>query len=83
MHLVLIRLLPIVGLPGAVSQFEIGEDSGERRILGGAGVHPKSDFLVCLGQMANTHLMPDKAVLGILNTEVLAPAAEPVPHVTG
>ena len=76
----LIRLLPVVGQPFAITQFHIGKDRFKGRILGRAGIDTKADLASRLPHVAHTHLGEDFAICGTFDAVIVLPTAEAIPH---
>ena len=75
-----IRLLTVVRLPHALGNLHVGEDGGERRLLGGARIDAEADLLGCCRHVADAHLTEVHAIGGALDAVVVLAAGETVPH---
>lgn len=76
----LIRLLPIVRLPGTLRYLHIGENRLKRRLLGRAGIDAEAYLAAALMQVAYAHLGEMLPVLGTLNAIVILAARKSIPH---
>ena len=69
-----------MGKPLALRHCHIGEDCLERRILRAASIDTETDFSATMPHMTNTHLGEMLPIGGTLDTIVILPAAEAIPH---
>lgn len=75
-----VRLLPIMSLPGALSDLHIREHCRKARVLRAAGINAKAYLPDAFPHMTNSHLRKMLAILRTLNAVIIFPAAEPIPH---
>lgn len=75
-----VRSLTIVGKPLALCHFHIGEGCLKGRILRAASIDAETDFPAAMPHMANPHLGEILPIGGTLDTIVILPAAEAIPH---
>ena len=75
-----VRSLTIVGKPLALRHFHIGEGCLEGRILRAASIDAETDLAAAMPHMANPHLREMLPIGGTLDTVVILPAAEAIPH---
>ena len=77
---VFVRRLAVVGFPETFCNFHFGKYRFKRRIFRAAGVDSVAYRAAAFPHMADTHLLVFLSVKGTFNTEVVFPAAEPVPY---
>ena len=75
-----VRSLTIVGKPLALRHCHIGEGCLEGGILRAASINAEADFSATMPHMTNTHLSEMLPIGGTLDTIVILPAAEAIPH---
>lgn len=80
LHIRLIRLLAIVGLPHTLRDLHIRENGREGRFLRRASVYSESDLVSSAIHMADAHLAEINPVSGAFNAKVIFAAGEAVPH---
>ena len=79
-YILSIRLLAVVGLPHAIGDLHVGEDSSERGLFRRAGVDAEG-YLIGTGKhVADAHLAEVCPVGGAFDAVVVGPAGEAVPH---
>ena len=69
-----------MGLPGAFGNLHVGEDGGERRLLGRAGIDSEADHVGSFINVANAHLAEIHSILRAFDAVVVIAAREAVPH---
>ena len=69
-----------MGKPLALRHCHIGEGCLEGRILRAASINAEADFSAAMPHMTNTHLREMLPIGGTLDTIVILPAAEAIPH---
>ena len=75
-----VRLLPVMRFPLTLHHFYIGKDSFKRRFFRRAGINAEPDLSGSFVHMADSHLAVRYAIPGALDTIVILPPAETIPH---
>ena len=78
--LLLVGLLSVVSKPLAFGQLHIGESCSERRLLWTASIDSELYLVLCLVDMAHSHLAELLAVVGTFYAEVILSATQAIPH---
>ena len=72
--------LTVVCRPPAFGKLHVGEYCPERGIFRAAGIDAETNFILCVKEMADAHLMKDTPVFRTFDAEVVFSAAQTVPH---
>ena len=80
LHIRLIRLLAIVGLPHTFCDLHVRKNSREGRFLRRTSVYSETDLVSSAVHVADAHLAEINPVSGAFNAKVIFAAREAVPH---
>ncbi len=69
-----------MGLPGAFGNLHVGEDGGERRLLGRAGIDSEADQVSTFIDVADAHLAEIQTIGRAFDAVVVIAAREAIPH---